>query len=310
MTSVGALAVDANAVAPADLSSSAPAPLPASKIAKIARMLHGTPTAEVDLDLLCRVLDLVGHPAHLEAVAAHASRQPDALARVAAETADAEVRHVAVMFLASFVAHAGARAHVDAVALCMRVVVDESAFSDLSAQCAARSLHAYASDRRPELLAHVAKHPRAILALVRTLDASSFNTAERVRATAWALGAAALVLESAPPALRATLCGILRAAPGGRLASLRRMHAVAAIQSSALAADEIELLQQQCLALLDQPLLAASQCAADACDRQATDGGAPLFKCGRCRAVAYCGVAHQRSDWPRHRAECQPAASR
>jgi len=28
--------------------------------------------------------------------------------------------------------------------------------------------------------------------------------------------------------------------------------------------------------------------------------------CSRCQAIAYCGVAHQRADWRRHREECTP----
>jgi hypothetical protein len=316
MASVGAVADEGGAaVAPSTPAPPAPpAPLPASKIAKIARMLHGSPTAEVDLDLLCRVIDLVGHPAHLEAVAAHASRLPAALVRIAAETRNAEVRHVAVMFLASFIAHDGARAHVDAVAFCV-AVMDQSqnggaTYSDHSAQCAAQSLHAYARDRRPELHAHFEQRPCAILALVRTLESRvRSTTTECARATVWALRTAALVLESARPELRTALCGILRAAPG--MASLRDMHESAALVASlGFAADEIALFRQQCLVL--SHLVSAgtsSQCAADACSRHATDGGAPLLKCGRCRAVAYCGIAHQRSDWPRHRPACNPAAA-
>ena len=140
-------------------------------------------------------------------------------------------------------------------------------------------------------------------------------TIERARATVWALRAAALVVELARPELRAALCDIMRAAPG--IASLRGVYESAALASSGLAADEMALVRQQCLALAHlvessagtSTSIRGPQCAADACSRHATDGGAPLLKCGRCRAVAFCGVAHQRSDWPRHRPVCQAAAA-
>ena len=32
--------------------------------------------------------------------------------------------------------------------------------------------------------------------------------------------------------------------------------------------------------------------------------GKKLLRCAGCRAFAYCGPAHQRDDWPRHKAEC------
>jgi radical SAM protein with 4Fe4S-binding SPASM domain len=37
---------------------------------------------------------------------------------------------------------------------------------------------------------------------------------------------------------------------------------------------------------------------------------AKLNKCGRCRAVAYCSVACQKDDWPRHKAVCTASAAK
>jgi hypothetical protein len=47
-------------------------------------------------------------------------------------------------------------------------------------------------------------------------------------------------------------------------------------------------------------------CARPGCGlRKRADGsGKTLLRCGRCRVRAYCGVAHQRDDWARHKGEC------
>jgi len=34
---------------------------------------------------------------------------------------------------------------------------------------------------------------------------------------------------------------------------------------------------------------------------------APLKKCGKCRAVSYCTVEHQREDWQNHKPNCKPS---
>jgi hypothetical protein len=46
-----------------------------------------------------------------------------------------------------------------------------------------------------------------------------------------------------------------------------------------------------------------------ACQRAAAteSGHKSLLRCGRCRLAAYCGAAHQRDDWARHKAECRRA---
>jgi hypothetical protein len=33
--------------------------------------------------------------------------------------------------------------------------------------------------------------------------------------------------------------------------------------------------------------------------------GKKLLRCGRCRTMAYCCLAHQHSDWARHKLECR-----
>jgi hypothetical protein len=53
-------------------------------------------------------------------------------------------------------------------------------------------------------------------------------------------------------------------------------------------------------------------CALPGCGarRRAGDGGAAkkLLRCGACATAAYCGAAHQREDWARHKGECTAAA--
>jgi hypothetical protein len=65
---------------------------------------------------------------------------------------------------------------------------------------------------------------------------------------------------------------------------------------------------------------AGAVCALPSCGAQRRGGGgggecddgaaslAPkkLQRCARCRSAAYCGVAHQRADWKRHKDECVP----
>ena len=40
-------------------------------------------------------------------------------------------------------------------------------------------------------------------------------------------------------------------------------------------------------------------CQVETCDKQGS------FRCSRCHAVYYCGVAHQRSDWTKHKVICK-----
>ncbi|KAK8096382.1 uncharacterized protein PG998_014250 [Apiospora kogelbergensis] len=53
------------------------------------------------------------------------------------------------------------------------------------------------------------------------------------------------------------------------------------------------------------PDSAASSLSSGVCGTAAGSRG-----CGRCRGVAYCGKAHQRQDWPAHKAVCRPPAGR
>jgi hypothetical protein len=49
-------------------------------------------------------------------------------------------------------------------------------------------------------------------------------------------------------------------------------------------------------------------CALPGCGARGRDGGAKkLLRCGTCRAACYCGPAHQREDWRRHKSECGAA---
>jgi hypothetical protein len=48
-----------------------------------------------------------------------------------------------------------------------------------------------------------------------------------------------------------------------------------------------------------------TMCALAGCGSRRRDGGAKsLLRCGTCRAACYCGPAHQREDWGRHKGEC------
>jgi hypothetical protein len=43
------------------------------------------------------------------------------------------------------------------------------------------------------------------------------------------------------------------------------------------------------------------RCEMIGCNKTDTDD---VRRCGKCRCVFYCGVAHQRKDWPRHKLDC------
>jgi hypothetical protein len=51
-------------------------------------------------------------------------------------------------------------------------------------------------------------------------------------------------------------------------------------------------------------------CALPSCGaRTRADGsGKKLQRCSGCEAEAYCGAAHQRADWARHKPRCQARA--
>jgi hypothetical protein len=50
-------------------------------------------------------------------------------------------------------------------------------------------------------------------------------------------------------------------------------------------------------------------CALPGCGARRRDGSTKkLLRCGTCRAVCYCGAAHQREDWGRHKGECGATA--
>jgi hypothetical protein len=49
---------------------------------------------------------------------------------------------------------------------------------------------------------------------------------------------------------------------------------------------------------------AGGMCALAGCGARKRDGSKKLNRCGGCRVASYCGAAHQREDWARHKAEC------
>jgi hypothetical protein len=50
---------------------------------------------------------------------------------------------------------------------------------------------------------------------------------------------------------------------------------------------------------------AGTMCALAGCCARMRDARKKLLRCGRCGVACYCGVAHQRDDWVRHKAECR-----
>jgi hypothetical protein len=52
------------------------------------------------------------------------------------------------------------------------------------------------------------------------------------------------------------------------------------------------------------------RCALPGCGARKREGDAKkaLLLCGACRGAAYCGPAHQRADWARHKPACRQAA--
>jgi hypothetical protein len=50
---------------------------------------------------------------------------------------------------------------------------------------------------------------------------------------------------------------------------------------------------------------AGTMCALAGCCARMRDARKKLLRCGRCGVACYCGAAHQRDDWARHKAECR-----
>jgi hypothetical protein len=51
----------------------------------------------------------------------------------------------------------------------------------------------------------------------------------------------------------------------------------------------------------------ARGCAFPGCEVREAWELATMKKCGRCKAVYYCGTAHQREHWPEHKRDCKKA---
>jgi len=49
-------------------------------------------------------------------------------------------------------------------------------------------------------------------------------------------------------------------------------------------------------------------CNSPECNVTVRNNGAELLQCSRCKSVRYCGVEHQRKDWPEHKQICCPAS--
>ncbi len=157
--------------------------------------------------------------------------------------------------------------------------------------------------------------------IIAGTDASSVCAAR-----AYALNALHCMLTGSAAAEVCAVCaGALEAVMSDAVKACRRDHAfVAACRRARNNGDDV-------LSLLTPALQAAVQrhdaapCTFDGCKRcglrasgamcalpgcglrkRADGSGKTLLRCGRCMAAAYCGAAHQREHWRRHKPLCAP----
>jgi hypothetical protein len=121
----------------------------------------------------------------------------------------------------------------------------------------------------------------------------------------------------AAAASREAVAASLDKAERARLRALPPLHAAAAAHDAApapcaLRGGEGEGEEAECMRCAELRA-AGERCAAPRCGARArarADGSAKrLLRCGACRCAAYCGPAHQRQDWERHKGECRAAAA-
>jgi hypothetical protein len=109
---------------------------------------------------------------------------------------------------------------------------------------------------------------------------------------------------------RAVLAGVLealeaRGAEASPAAETARVELIRCVQPAALRHDAAPCAVGDC-----QRCAAArasgAMCALPGCGARVRDGAAAkkLLRCGTCRAACYCGPAHQRADWGRHKGAC------
>jgi hypothetical protein len=157
------------------------------------------------------------------------------------------------------------------------------------------------------------------------------NTHKAVAAGAIELLVAHVCLPTAAPGAMLWGCGLLlclvagtgheaRAVQAGLMEALEARRADAA-DSDTIRLQLINVLQRAALRHDAEPCAVAgckrctearksgAMCALPGCGARGRDGGAKkLLRCGTCRAACYCGAAHQREDWRRHKRECGAAS--
>jgi hypothetical protein len=110
---------------------------------------------------------------------------------------------------------------------------------------------------------------------------------------------------------RAVLAGALEALEAqnaddlGAIAQVIRLELIDNLQPAARHHDAAPCAVagcQRCAAARNSGVM----CALPGCGARVRDGAAAkkLLRCGTCRAACYCGAAHQRADWRRHKGAC------
>jgi hypothetical protein len=140
-----------------------------------------------------------------------------------------------------------------------------------------------------------------LMAHMRVSDAAVFD---------WACALLLSVLSgSSDHEPRAVLAGVLEALEARRAespaAETARVEIIRRLQPAARRHDAAPCAVagcQRCAAAR----ASGAMCALPGCGARSRDGAAnkKLLRCGTCRAACYCGAAHQRQDWGRHKGAC------
>ena len=105
-------------------------------------------------------------------------------------------------------------------------------------------------------------------------------------------------------------CQQVRSRFGEQSDSARRVHAlVTALRAAAARHDAARCTHADCVRCAGARKR-CELCALPGCGlrRREGDDRKALMRCSTCRAAMYCGAAHQKEHWPRHKAECRAAA--
>jgi hypothetical protein len=109
---------------------------------------------------------------------------------------------------------------------------------------------------------------------------------------------------------RAVLAGVLealeaRGAVASPAAETARLDIIRRLQPAAQRHDGEPCAVDGCMRCA-AARISGIMCALPGCGARVRDGAAAkkLLRCGTCRAACYCGAAHQRADWGRHKGAC------